>query len=300
METREAPPGIKRLLAVEGNRQRLDGGAMFGNAPKTMWQRWIAPDENNRIELASRALYIETQAGTKILVEAGIGAFFSPKLKERYGVLQPEHMLKQNLAKHGLSPGDIDILVLSHLHFDHAGGILSAYQEGTEPHLIFDKAQFLVGRKQWHRAQNPHYRDRASYFDEIRRNLEQSGRLRLMDGNEDVTSEDLPLYFTLSHGHTPGMLISHIPLGQGQKELVFCADLIPGAPWTHLPITMGYDRYPEELINEKEALLQDLLPRQGFLFFTHDPNIAAAELVQDERGRYAAHEIALEDLARQQ
>lgn len=291
-------PEIKQLIAIESNRQRLDGGAMFGNAPKTMWQRWIAPDEANRIELASRALFVETQAGHKILLEAGIGAFLPPKLKERYGVLEDQHMLAKNLAQNGLSPEDIDLIILSHLHFDHAGGILTAHQEGQEARLLFPRAQFIVGQDQWERGQNPHYRDKASYFAEIQDNLAQSGRLRLVQGDEDLRREGIPIYFTSSRGHTPGMLVSHIML-KSEQELVFCADLVPGAPWTHLPITMGYDRSPEKLINEKEALLNDLLPRHGFLFFTHDPNIAAAKLVKDNRDRFQAHEIALKDIQAQ-
>ena len=124
------PDLMKRLLySVEGNWQRLDGGAMFGNAPKALWERWADADEHNRIRLSCRCLLIR-EPSRWILFETGIGAFFEPRLKDRYGIVEAEHVLLENLAALGLSHEDIDVVVLSHLHFDHAGGLLTAW-EGT-------------------------------------------------------------------------------------------------------------------------------------------------------------------------
>src|SRR5882724_11108313 len=139
----------RTLTAIAGNTQRLDGGAMFGNAPKAVWEKWIPPDERNRIPLACRAMLIEerTDGSTRrILFETGIGAFFSPKMRDRFGVVESEHVLLASLAAAGAPHETIDVVVLSHLHFDHAGGLLSAYEEGKALTLLFPKATFVVGR----------------------------------------------------------------------------------------------------------------------------------------------------------
>src|SRR5690349_1775474 len=127
---------MRTITAVLGNSQRLDGGAMFGNAPKALWSRWIPPDELNRIPLACRAMLVNDE-GRMVLAETGIGAFFAPELRERYGVVEPGHVLVDNLRSLGLTDADIDVVVLSHLHFDHAGGLLSAWEPDREPRLLF-------------------------------------------------------------------------------------------------------------------------------------------------------------------
>lgn len=256
---------------------------MFGNAPKALWARWIQPDERNRIPLACRALLVE-ENDRRILFEAGIGVFFAPKLRDRFGVVEEEHVLLASLAELGLTHEDIDIVVLSHLHFDHAGGLLSAWSEGEEPTLLFPNATFVVGERAWDRALNPHFRDRASFIETLNRQLADSGRLEVVRGeHSDVLGAGVR--FHISDGHTPGLLLAEIATADG--PLLFCGDLVPGRPWVHLPITMGYDRFPELLIEEKQALLGDLLHRKGRLFFTHDSECAVAGIVRDERGRFS-------------
>ena len=120
-----------KVWALAGNEQKLDGGAMFGHVPRAVWENWYSPDDQGRITLACRAFLVETD-GRKILLETGIGAFFPPSLRERYGIHQDRHILLDSLAKLGLCHDDIDVVVLSHLHFDHAGGLLSAYEEGKQ------------------------------------------------------------------------------------------------------------------------------------------------------------------------
>lgn len=272
------------LWSILGNSQRLDGGAMFGNAPRAVWQRWIQPDDANRIPLACRAALVEEASGRLVLFETGIGAFFPPKLRERYGVMEEEHVLLQNLSRTGFSPDDIDVVVLSHLHFDHAGGLLERYQPDTPPRLAFSKARFVVGREAWERAEKPHARDRASFIPELPALLSESGRLEIVDGTSSKTLGDA-YRLHLSFGHTPGLLLSEIPSESG--PILFASDLIPGSAWVHLPITMGYDRYPELLIDEKSRILTDLVARNGRLFFTHDPEIALAR-VEHHNGRFAS------------
>jgi glyoxylase-like metal-dependent hydrolase (beta-lactamase superfamily II) len=279
----------RTVSAVLGNAQRLDGGAMFGNAPRAVWERWIAPDERNRIPLSCRAMLVEetsSEGGTRrILFETGIGVFFRPEMRDRFGVVETEHVLLSSLARLGLSDADIDVVVLSHLHFDHAGGLLAAYEEGTPPKLLFPEARFVVGREAFARASAPHARDRASFIPELPGLLEASGRLELVEGEaSDALGSDYRLH--RSDGHTPGLMLAEVPSSDG--PILFAADLIPGRPWVHLPITMGYDRAPERLVDEKRRLLEHLLARGGRLFFTHDPEVALCRLERGSGGRYAA------------
>jgi len=286
-----------KLWSLLGNSQKLDGGAMFGNAPRAMWEKWAPPDADNRIDLACRALLASPLVGKTVLFEAGIGAFFEPKLRERYGVVEPRHVLLESLAAAGFEPEDIDVVVLSHLHFDHAGGVLAPWAEGQAPTLAFPNATYIVGREHWERAVQPHPRDRASFISQLPGLLEGTGRLELVDGAHSKTLGNA-VRFHFSDGHTPGLMLSEIVgpemvNGEPHGGVVFCADLIPGRPWVHVPITMGYDRNAELLIDEKKAFLEDKLARNVHLFFTHDPGCALAQVVRDEKGRFAtAHEVA--------
>ncbi len=280
-----------KLWSICGNTQRLDGGAMFGNVPRAMWEKWIRPDEAHRIPLACRALLADGLAGKRVLFEAGIGAFFEPKLRERFGVVEPEHVLLDNLAAAGFTQEDIDVVVLSHLHFDHAGGLLGAWKEGEAAQLLFPNATFIASAGHVARARDPHARDRASFIPELLPLLEASGRFEVVDG-EYSQALGKAVRFHYSEGHTPGLMLAEIVGPGGHGGVVFCADLIPGRAWVHLPVTMGYDRYPERLIDEKQHFLADKLARDVRLFFTHDTDCAMARVRRDEKGRYATVEEA--------
>jgi glyoxylase-like metal-dependent hydrolase (beta-lactamase superfamily II) len=286
-----------KLWSIRGNSQKLDGGAMFGNAPKALWERWAPADDANRIELACRALLASPLGGKTVLFETGIGAFFEPKLRERYGVQEPRHVLIDSLREAGFEHEDIDVVVLSHLHFDHAGGLLAPWSEGREPELLFPNATFVIGAEHWERARHPHPRDRASFIPELGGLLEASGRLEIVSGAYSKALGE-SVRFSFSDGHTPGLMLAEIigperVNGQPRGGVVFCADLIPGRSWVHVPITMGYDRNAELLIDEKRAFLEDKLARNVHLFFTHDPQCAMAQVVRDDKGRFAtAHEVA--------
>ena len=286
-----------KLWSIRGNSQKLDGGAMFGNAPRAVWEKWAVPDDLNRIELACRALLASPLAGKTVLFETGIGAFFEPKLRDRYGVQEPSHVLIESLREAGFEHEDIDVVVLSHLHFDHAGGLLAPWSEGRSPELLFPNATFLVGAGHWARALHPHPRDRASFIPELPGLLQASGRLEIVDGPYSKTLGD-SVRFTFSDGHTPGLMLAEITGpetvdGQARGGVVFCADLIPGRSWVHVPITMGYDRNAELLIDEKRSFLEDKLARNVHLFFTHDPQCALAQVSRDEKGRFGTvHEQA--------
>ncbi len=274
----------RRLYSIRGNDQKLDGGAMFGNAPKALWERWAAADEQNRIELATRAMLVH-EGDRFVLFEAGIGAWLSPRLRDRYGVADDDNRIVRSLDLHGLTPADIHVVVLSHLHFDHAGGLLSDWREGAKPELVFPNATFLVSQRHWQRATKPHDRDRASFIPELNSLLAGSGRLALVEGDSHPLLG--PGYrFHYSDGHTPGMMLTELDGDHG--PLVYGADLVPGRAWVHTSISMGYDRFPELLLDEKRALLGSLAKRHGRLFYAHDPSTAMSHITRDAQGRFGS------------
>lgn len=261
---------------------------MFGNAPRPVWEKWITPDAVGRIPLACRALLIEYNQ-QKILCESGIGAFFDPKMAERFGVQDPDtHLLRENLQKKGIHPDDITCVVLSHLHFDHAGGILPTHAEiaGGNDQLIFKNADYVTSQTAFERAKNPHSRDRASFIPGLVEKLEATGRLTLIPETNPPTLFEGRMSFRISHGHTPGQLHT---IFRGDKETVFfCGDLIPGRAWVHVPITMGYDRFPEMLIDEKQALYEAADLKTWNFFFTHDNEVAWSKIHRDEKNKFTA------------
>ena len=268
---------------------------MFGNAPRALWSRWVDIDAQHRIALCCRTLLVE-EPGRRILFETGIGAYMTPKFRERFGVVESQHVLLESLDRRGLTHEDIDIVVLSHLHFDHAGGLLATFAEGQDARLLFPNAQFMVHKRAWERCRQPHYRDRASFIPGLDELLDATGRLIIVDAEEHELLG--PAYrFHTSEGHTPGLLVTEIDMPAG--PVVFAADLIPGVPWVHLPITMGYDRFPERLVDEKTTLLTALEARGGRIFFTHDHQTALARVTRDDRGRFGVADphASIEELA---
>jgi glyoxylase-like metal-dependent hydrolase (beta-lactamase superfamily II) len=287
---------MAKITSVLGNSQKLDGGAMFGNAPKPMWSKWLPPDDLGRIPLKCRALLIQ-HAGKNWLLEAGIGAFFEPKLAARFGVENPNvHELLQNLNQLGVKESDIDYVILSHLHFDHAGGLLVSYEEAQAhgERLLFPNATYIVGKEAWKRALNPHSRDKASFIPKLNQLLLDSKRLLVIDGDTAPGAEFADFKFYFTDGHTPGQMHT---LFKGPKEKIFfCGDIIPGIPWIHVPITMGYDRFAELVINEKEEILKLAESQNWNLYFTHDNSTAMAKVYRDEQGKYLPKDLIHEAL----
>ena len=283
--------------SIEGNGQCLDGGAMFGNVPRALWSRWQNPDSEGRIQLSCRTLLIEA-GELKILCETGIGAFFEPKLAERYGVQNKDnHELLKNLSAQGITEEEIDYVILSHLHFDHAGGLLPSYLKirKGKTNLCFPKARYIVGKKAFDRACQPHLRDRASFIPGLTDKLKQSGRLTIIETNKLSGVLEKNLSFIFTDGHTPGQMHIVFENETGQK-IFFAGDLIPGRAWVHLPITMGYDRWPEKLIEEKQAIYKQAEEENWLIFFTHDKEIACARIRKNKKGHYESYneQVALQ------
>jgi glyoxylase-like metal-dependent hydrolase (beta-lactamase superfamily II) len=218
------------LSSVLGNAQKLDGGAMFGHVPKSVWSQWVSADQQNRIDLACRGLLIRDGA-RHILLETGIGAYMAPKLRERFGVVESRHVLLDSLQAIGVAHTDIDVVILSHLHFDHAGGLLAAWEQNEPAKLLFPNATYIFSQKAWERACQPTLRDRASFIPELQPLLTASNRLRLVSEPQcDLLGDRYAFLF--SDGHTPGLL--HTVIKSPKCTIIFASDLIPGTPWVHL------------------------------------------------------------------
>ena len=173
--------------------------------------------------------------------------------------------------------------------------MLSAWQEGIEPDLLFPNAQYYVGEEAWQRANHPHPRDRASFIPQLQEKLKQSKRLTLVSKGTVFSFDEFELRFFHSDGHTPGLLCSDLLFGN--DRLVYASDLIPGRFWVHIPISMGYDRFPELLIDEKTALLTSMAKENSWLFFVHDPDFAVSQVRYDEERKTLVAIDALKELA---
>lgn len=284
-----------KLFSIEGNRQWLDGGAMFGNAPRTMWQKWVTPDAQNRIPLACRSLLIDT-GKVRVLFELGIGLFFEPDLRLRYGVEGSENLLLKNLNIMGYSESDIDYVIPSHLHFDHVGGLIPDWPATKNENweLRFPKAKYIIGNRQWQHALKPHKRDRVSYINGVTDKLQKSGRMQLIDEKNFTLDSNLSnwLQFRFSEGHTPGLMLAVI---KGKSEtMIFCSDLVPGIHWVPASISMGYDRFAEKSLDEKEELLKEAIDKNYLFFYTHDADCAVSRVALSDKGKYFAVGIVKE------
>lgn len=273
------------VSAVEGNGQYLDGGSMFGSVPRALWQKWHPCDELGRIKLATRALLISCD-DLLLLCEAGIGNFFPAKLAERFGVSEMHHnRLLTSLNGLGVDPDDIDYVILSHLHFDHVGGLLN-----DTGGLNFSRARYVVSEDALMRAQSPHIRDRASFIDGLPQKLKDSGRLSIVTGEHVPEIPTARLRFIFSNGHTPGQM--HTIVSGQQQTLFFAGDLIPGTSWTHLPITMGFDRFPEQIVDEKQRVYRQLVKESWLVFYTHDPKTIASQIEYQQNKYQASGELS--------
>ena len=253
---------------LETGRLRLDGGAMFGSVPKPVWSRTHPADDRNRITLAMRTLLLEGE-GRRILVDTGIGTKFPPKLVDIYAVDHSEHTLERSLAALGLGVEDVTDVVLTHLHFDHAGGATEVRGGGLAPRL--PRAHYYVQRRNWENASRPNPRERASYLAENFAPLMEAGVLRLWEGPQRPWP-GIELF--TAEGHTRGQQLMRVSGQEG--ALYFVADLIPTASHVRIPFVMGYDIAAIETMEEKRALLARAAAEGAWVCLEHDPETALA------------------------
>lgn len=277
-----------KLHVIDTGLFKLDGGAMFGVVPKSLWSRYQQPDENNLCTWAMRCLLIEKE-DKRILIDTGMGNKQSEKFFSHY---QPhgDATLLGSLKAKGFSPEDITDVVLTHLHFDHCGGAVSKDANGNL-FTTFPNATYWSDEEHWKWAINPNARERASFLKENILPIQEAGQLEFVNEYTKIIPE---LSFALANGHTEGMLIPHIKYGE--ETIVFMADLLPSP--THIPIAwvMGYDVRPLMTVREKETFLQEAVEKNYLLFYEHDAQTEASRVVATERGNYKAGEMGrLED-----
>lgn len=251
----------------------LDGGAMFGVVPKVVWDRLNPPDEENRIELGLNCLLIQTH-DKNILVDTGFGDKFDEKFEERFKVNKAKNLIL-SLKEIGLTPKDIDMVINTHLHFDHAGG--NTRLEAGNPAPSFPRAKYVIQRGEWEDAINPNERTRASYLKENLIPIQEAGLLELIDGDTELLSGVRTI---VTGGHTPNHQI--VLLESEGKKALYLGDLVPTTSHIKTPYVMGYDLYPLDTMMKKREILNRALEEHWLLIFEHDPKIGMGYLSEEE------------------
>lgn len=259
----------------------LDGGAMFGTVPKVLWEKSNPPDEKNRIRMEARALLLKSP-GCNVVIDCGNGADFvakfgaklGPKFAEMYNIDPEGPSLEKSLAQQGLQFQDIHHVILTHLHFDHAGGGTRELNGQLVP--TFNNARYYVQQLNLQTAQKPNLREKASYLPANFEPLLENNQLELLLGNVEDLIPGISVF--VSNGHTQAQQI--VKVTDGTKTLLYCGDVIPTSSHVRLPWIMGYDLNPMLLIEEKEKFLSQAADENWFLFFEHDPDCDAAQIVK--------------------
>ena len=261
----------------------LDGGAMFGVIPKVMWEKKIPADARNRIQLAMNCLLIRA-GGKNILVETGAGGKMSPKLRDIYGLDGP--FLNDRLRDHGLDRTEIDIVINTHLHFDHCGG--NTRVEKDKVVASYPNAKYVVQRGEFEHAKNPNERDRASYFVENYVPIEAAGKLALLEADRAIAPG---VELIRVPGHTANMQC--VKLTGGGKTAFFFADLVPTAAHLPLPWIMGYDLYPMTTLENKKKWIPEVIQEGWIALFGHDAKTPAGH-VRDRDGAWELEPIKVD------
>jgi glyoxylase-like metal-dependent hydrolase (beta-lactamase superfamily II) len=269
--------GDLELIPLSDGFFRLDGGAMFGVVPKPLWEKRAPADARNRITLGLRPLVV--RGARTMIIDAGIGDKMDAKSADIYG-LERSSCLGRSLQDAGIGPADIEIVLATHLHFDHAGGFTSRGSSG-DIRPSFPRAQYVVRRGEWEDATHPHERNRASYLSENFAPLTQAGVLQLVDDDATIMPG---VKVRRSGGHT--MHHQVVMIQSGGRTAVFAADMIPTTAHVDNAWLMGYDLYPMETLAFKKAFIAEAIEREYLIFFEHDPQVAAGYIRERDGKRY--------------
>ncbi len=267
--------GEFELHAVSDGFFRLDGGAMFGIVPRPLWEKIAPPDERNRIRLALTTLLIRT--GRKnILVDSGIGTRRDARFADMYGIEHPP-TVPESLRRIGLGPEEIDLVVLSHLHFDHAGGAMTQREGRLAP--TYPKATHIIQEGMWEEALQPNPRTRGSYIQDDFVPLREAGLVKFVKGDEEIAPG---VRVRLSGGHVRHHQV--VEAESGGRKAIFWADLLPTSAHVKPAWVMGYDLYPAEVAAIKEKLVEQAAQERWLNVFEHDPKVAMGFIVKDDKG----------------
>jgi glyoxylase-like metal-dependent hydrolase (beta-lactamase superfamily II) len=262
--------------AVDTGTFALDGGAMFGVIPWVFWSKTNPPDERNRVKMATRCLLIRGN-GRIILVDNGNGDKWNAKLRDIYKIDTSEHDLHSSLKRLGVAFQDVTDVILTHLHFDHAGGSTTLADGHLEP--TFPNATYYVQKKHWELSQCPSERDRASFRPEDYQLLMERKILKLLDGECELFPG---VEVLVTNGHTAAQ--QHPKISDGTTTLFYCADLVPFISQVPYPYILGYDVRPLETLGEKKRIFPRAYEERWILFLEHDPDTQAIMLKQTEKG----------------
>ena len=279
-----------KLYSINAGHFKLDGGAMFGVVPKSLWNKANPSDDANMCSWAMRCLLIE-HGNYRILVDNGMGTKQDEKFFSHY-YLHGDDSIEKGLAKHGFTPDDITDVFLTHLHFDHCGGSIKKDESGA---LVpaFPKALYWSDHKHWESALAPNEREKASFLKENILPIEEHGLLRFVEAVDGA--EWLPdIRVRYVNGHTDAMMLPQIRYND--TTILYCADLIPSVHHVPLAWVMAYDMRPLETLKEKKSLLQEAVANGWVLYFEHDPEVECCTLVETERGIRVKDKFALADL----
>lgn len=266
-----------KLYTINTGHFKLDGGAMFGVVPKTIWNKLNPADENNMCSWAMRCLLIE-DGNRLILIDNGMGNKQDDKFFGYY-FLHGNDTLERSLNAHGFTGNDITDMVLTHLHFDHCGGSINYNSDRTKLEPAFKNAKYYSNKKHWDWAVNPNPREKASFLKENILPIQESGQLNFIDSSTELIPG---LSFIEVNGHTEAMMLPLIKYKE--TTVAFMADLIPSVGHLPIPYVMGYDTRPLETLKEKDAILKQALENNWTLFFEHDPITECINLERTEKG----------------
>ena len=271
-----------KIYPVETGNFKLDGGAMFGVVPKTIWQKTNPADSNNLIDIAARSLLIE-DGNRLILIDAGMGDKQSDKFFGYY-YRWGDFTLDNSLKKHGFHKDDITDVFLTHLHFDHCGGVIQWNKDRSGYEPAFKNARFWTNEKHWKWATEPNPREKASFLKENLLPMQESGQLNFINKTDEAFLSNSPLGFDIRFvdGHTEKQMLPQFEY-QG-KTIAYVADLIPTVGHIPLPYVIGYDTRPLITMTEKELFLNDAVENNYYLFYEHDAHNQLCTLKYTEKG----------------
>ena len=271
-----------KIYPIEAGNFKLDGGAMFGVVPKTIWNKTNPADENNLIDIAARCLLIE-DGNRLILIDTGMGNKQSDKFFSYYS-LWGTHSLDKSLAKYGFHRDDVTDVFMTHLHFDHCGGSVNWNADKTGYEVAFKNAKYWTNENHWEWATKPNNREKASFLSENILPMQESGQLHFIKrpDSDYGNSSELGLGIFYVDGHTEKMMLPHIQYND--KTIVFCADLIPTAGHLPLPYVMGYDTRPLLTMPEKSKFLNAAVENNYYLWLEHDAHNEIITVENTEKG----------------